>query len=432
MGLPGSTKWAGLQICLRLSPLSLALGRRPRASLRGFAKLLSASPLADFVTKNLMASNLDWKSSEDPRDLIHIMVQALVEGRIVVIPAETTYLAVASALSVPAIEKLTEMFSAGAVGAPSLMVRSSEESLDFAYPLSRVAQRMVGRGWPGPLVLELPTPADNSLVSQLPSATAKLLLDEAFLPLRVSAHETITQTMRLVAGPLVAAPLLVDSQPTSDGKVACSVDDDRVAFVVDAGKTHFDGLAATVRVQENKCIVRNAGVLEHENLERLGQLVVLLVCTGNTCRSPMAEVLLRSKLRAAFPQRFANDAQPVFVASAGLSAFPGGPASPEAISVMKKRGLSLLDHQSRAVTERALRTADLVLTMTESHRSAIVDRMPSVAEKVSLLSNENGNVSDPFGGSESVYAACAEQIDGFLDQWVSAMDDSWFAEWETE
>lgn len=146
----------------------------------------------------------------------------------------------------------------------------------------------------------------------------------------------------------------------------------------------------------------------------------------------MAEAILRDKMKKRFPNAFKEGLEPIFITSAGLSAFPGGPASPEAVSVLKARGLSLHKHQSRSVTERSLMHADLILTMTNSHRSAIVDRFPEIAEKVQLMSGTSSDVSDPFGGSESVYATCADQIDGYLDRWVERFEESWFPEWTAD
>ena len=100
--------------------------------------------------------------------------------------------------------------------------------------------------------------------------------------------------------------------------------------------------------------------------------------------------------------------------------------------VMKQRGLNLQKHQSNSLTERALRQADLVLTMTNSHRSAILERMPTLRHKVHLLSGSQNDVSDPFGGSESVYAACADQIETYLERWLTQIDESWFPQWQTE
>jgi protein-tyrosine phosphatase len=139
----------------------------------------------------------------------------------------------------------------------------------------------------------------------------------------------------------------------------------------------------------------------------------------------MAEVLMRHK----FSKRFGEMAsQRVFVASAGLSAFPGGPASDGAQAVMATCNFDLSEHQSRSVTAHGLQNADLVLTMTRSHRAAILDLMPEVEGKVHLLGG-SGDVSDPFGGSQAAYAACAQQIDGFLDKWVAQLDDSLFPTW---
>ena len=139
-------------------------------------------------------------------------------------------------------------------------------------------------------------------------------------------------------------------------------------------------------------------------LTRLGQLTVLLVCTGNTCRSPMAEAILRNLLSERFATQFSDGQPPPAVAvSAGLSAFPGGPASPEAVSVMKERGLSLVHHQSRAVSDRLISHADLVLTMTRSHRNAIVQRWPELASKTHLLSDNNGDVLRPVLAVQSPF-----------------------------
>jgi protein-tyrosine phosphatase len=141
----------------------------------------------------------------------------------------------------------------------------------------------------------------------------------------------------------------------------------------------------------------------------------------------MAEAICRAEMAQRFPHTY--DPANVVISSAGLSAFPGGPASPEAVQVLKKKGLDLLHHQSRSVTERTLRQADLVLTMSNSHRTAILERMPMLAEKVHLLSGTAADVADPFGGSESVYADCADQIEKYIQSWLGRIDESWFPIW---
>jgi len=72
----------------------------------------------------------------------------------------------------------------------------------------------------------------------------------------------------------------------------------------------------------------------------------------------------------------------------------------------------------------------LILTMTASHRHAIIQRWPEAAAKTFLLSNNGQDVGDPFGGPTPAYAACADEIECFLKPWVSGIDESWLPHWK--
>ena len=132
---------------------------------------------------------------------------------------------------------------------------------------------------------------------------------------------------------------------------------------------------------------------------------IVFVCTGNTCRSPMAEVMA-SRI-------FAEAGLAVRVSSAGVSAYCGQPASRHAVSVMEDCGLCLLSHKAALVTKSMLAAAQFVLTMTGSHREVLVSGYPEAKGKVFTLAEYtggNGNVADPYGGSVDDYRECAAQI----------------------
>lgn len=127
-----------------------------------------------------------------------------------------------------------------------------------------------------------------------------------------------------------------------------------------------------------------------------GKFVITFVCTGNTCRSPMAEGLFKKSL----PEDFEN----MVVQSRGIAANECEPASANAISVMQGYGIDISGHKATALTETDLNTTDLFVCMTDGH-SNILTKCGISTEKITVL-----NVSDPFGGSFYDYRKCAEQI----------------------
>ena len=145
---------------------------------------------------------------------------------------------------------------------------------------------------------------------------------------------------------------------------------------------------------------------------------VLFVCTGNLCRSPMAEVLLRHRLA----QEGLDSWQ---VASAGTWAQNGQPASGYAIQVMAERGLDLRVHRSRPVDRPMMEEADLVLVMTRHHAEALRSEFPDLGNKVWLLSQMGGNrlydVNDPYGGSLMEYQYCAAELESLIESGLARM-----------
>jgi protein-tyrosine-phosphatase len=141
-------------------------------------------------------------------------------------------------------------------------------------------------------------------------------------------------------------------------------------------------------------------------------LYIIIVCTGNTCRSPMAEMLLRSKIKENHLE------QRILVSSAGIAVWNEGDASTGAQEAMKLRGFDVKSHRSHQLLPSDIMAADLLLTMTVSHKAAVLDIVPEAQSKVYTLgefAGTNRDVFDPYGGNSAIYEDCAGDIEKMME-----------------
>lgn len=145
--------------------------------------------------------------------------------------------------------------------------------------------------------------------------------------------------------------------------------------------------------------------------------LVLFVCTGNTCRSPMAAALFNEM---AAGNEFRAE-------SAGLAAFAGDPASDPSIRALAYLGgLDLAGHRSRSITPYLVDSAEWILTMTTAQAQTLRQIFPEAAAKIHSLGEMTGmgQVSDPFGGDDDVYLATALQLQSMVGRLVKILQKS--------
>jgi tRNA threonylcarbamoyl adenosine modification protein (Sua5/YciO/YrdC/YwlC family) len=371
---------------------------------------------------------LDLKSSEDPRDVVHRAVEALSAGKIIAIPTETVYGLAASALHPDAVKRLVEIKGRSADKPLAFAIKSADDALDYVPNMSCVARRVARRSWPGPITLVLDTDHPDSVIHRLDQSVREATIPQGTVGLRVPDHELTLQIMRLCAGPIVltSANLSGDAPAITGTEVQEKVGE-HIDLILDDGPAKFGQASSVVRIKENEINVLRTGLVDEATIEKLTHFIALVVCTGNTCRSPMGEGLLAQRIADRLGVSLASlEAKGVTVMSAGIAAMPGAPAADQAIDVMRQVGIDISHHQSQPITGRLAKFADVILTMTNGHRQALISHWPMLETRTKTIRRDGGDIGDPIGRPIAIYRSTAEQIDQQLAEWVPEFDLSRF------
>jgi tRNA threonylcarbamoyl adenosine modification protein (Sua5/YciO/YrdC/YwlC family) len=346
----------------------------------------------------------------------------LAAGQLVVFPTETVYGLAANADDEQAVSRLYEVKDRPPRKPLTIHLADAAEVERYAAPLTGRARRLAARAWPGPLTL---------VVDRRPDAPGAAGAGGDTVGLRVPDHDLARTVLRLAGVPVVASSANRSGRapPASGEEVMANLEHlaaaDIEVLVLDDGPARYGRGSTVVRASNEHLSVLREGWISAWGIVQKAAFSIVFLCSGNTCRSPMAEVLARRMLarHANVSTRQLEEAG-YRVASAGTGAVDGLPASDAAVTEMARRGYDLASHRSRRLevdlrpddpTRVDLARADLVFAMTETQRANAAALWPAGAERVHRL-DPDVDIEDPVGGDETTFRACADQIERALEK----------------
>ncbi|MDP6546250.1 MAG: L-threonylcarbamoyladenylate synthase [Phycisphaerae bacterium] len=337
--------------------------------------------------------------------------EALQRGRLVAFATETVYGVGAVASDSAAMERLRELKNRPERPF-SVHIPWPEDVRRYVGEVAPSAGKVIHKAWPGPITLVLETGGELADPQLQAAGLHDVLTSEGRIGLRCPDAPLARMMLAEVEGVVVApsANLAGHPSPRSGEEVLADLDG-QIDLLIDSGQTEYGGDSTILACSGDRWETLRSGVRGAADIERIMATMYLFVCTGNTCRSPMAEGMAIKALTEKLNCDANQLAEKGFcVESAGVFAFPGGRASPQAVQALEKLGSDITQHASQKLTSELINCSDMVFCCTGQHLSEARCLAPSATARIRLL-DQDGDIPDPIGADVSVYQAIAERID---------------------
>lgn len=335
------------------------------------------------------------------------------DGSLVAFPTETVY-GIACRVADDSLKKLNSIKNRPPDKHYTLHISRKSELTAYVPTISIRSEKLIKNAWPGPLtiVFDLEPQDIKKLKKSLEKDVFKNLYKQNSIGIRCPDNPVASALLQMVHNPVIAPSANITGQnPAINPEQVLTQFSGQIEMILDAGTCKYEKSSTVVKINKNSFQIIRPGAYSQEQLNQMAKIQFLFLCTGNTCRSPMAEGIFRKylaeKLNCEVDHLEKNGYK---VCSAGVMGLVDMPATNEAVAACAAKGFDIRTHRSQALSQKLIENSDVIYAMSRTHCRTVLALSQKAADKCMLLA-EGKDITDPIGQGQHVYDGCADLIE---------------------
>lgn len=373
------------------------------------------TPMQTKVVK-IDSTNVDSAKIKEAASLVD-------DGGLVAFPTETVY-GIACRAKTNSLARLNNIKGRDRTKYYTLHIGQKNDVKKYVPTIRLRAEKLIRNAWPGPLtiVFELDRTDIDKQKKNLERVFFKSLYKNNSIGIRCPDNPIATMLLQSTNSPVVAPSANIAGQaPAVDAEQVLAQLSGQIELLLDAGPCKYQNSSTVVKIGDMGIEILRPGVYSQTHLDAISAVKFLFVCTGNTCRSPMAEGIFRKYLAKKLQCKVDDlDKIGYKICSGGVMDMVGFPASAEAIAACVAKGIDMKAHRNQGLSKELIEESDFIFAMERIHQERIIALSHEAANKCFLLAGDKG-IPDPIGHPQEFFNSCADMIEAAVKKKISEL-----------
>ncbi|MBN1807049.1 MAG: threonylcarbamoyl-AMP synthase [Sedimentisphaerales bacterium] len=345
------------------------------------------------------------------------------DGGLVAFPTETVY-GIACRVRNDSLSKLNSVKGRDSSKYYTLHISQKKDVNKYVPTINLRARKLINNAWPGPLTLvfELNFIDIDKQKNIFEKEIFKNLYQNNSIGIRCPDNIIASMLLKETSNPVIAPSANTTGKPPAvNANEVLDQLSDKIDLLIDAGPSKLKKSSAVVKIGKKSIEILRPGIYSKELLDKMSIVKFLFVCTGNTCRSPMAEGIFRKYLAEKLHCKVDQLEQVGYkISSGGVMNTSGFPASAGALKACALKGIDLSAHRNKGVSKELIDETDFIFAMEPVHKEHIIALSQEAENKCFLLAGEKG-IADPIGQPQELFNRCADMIEDAVKERISEL-----------